>query len=337
MIRIKLLHGKRLRAGLVIGLILLYISLALPVSAFADLVGTTVGPVDGTCVHEVPNGARIDGERGDVSLNGKIIAHYDSCAIESTSTVPSLQIEPSGGGAGGGGWYEGSTAFAPTIQGLTQFNYISVSWTVPSSGATDGSVLYLFPGLENLLANGNWVSIIQPIIQWGNNNINGGSYWLMEDMAVVNNSAIGGSGRTIYFSNPVTVSTEDTIVGTLQQTGAHPDAWAIAIQDMTSNQVIEVGFSPGSTWPKYNFAQMGILEGYGNKLETIGLNNCGDLPASDNDVFILQNISAAGPNWNTGNSVSPTWTAGLNASLSPQCSYNAQEFSNFFTTISWTN
>jgi hypothetical protein len=40
------------------------------------------------CVHQVPNGASIDGDSGNVSLNGVVIAHWDKCAEPGIFTRP---------------------------------------------------------------------------------------------------------------------------------------------------------------------------------------------------------------------------------------------------------
>jgi hypothetical protein len=320
--------NKSVTRSLAVAAVLAAVLLTLSTRAFADLVGTTVGPIDRSCVHEVPSGATVDAETGSVTLNGASVAHYPPCAA--SGAPHQSQFSHSHGGSGGGSaWYEFSWANAVPIGGLTQFDYLEVQWTVPQPGPSDGTVIYLFPAFENFSGSnpstcpfgsgcGSFSSIIQPVLQWGYNSYNGGHYWEAEGMEVW--------GNNVLFSNPCFVNSGDTVVGVLWQIQANPDKWEVVIEDTTNRCYTWNFFQPGSSWPKYNTAQGGVLEAYGNAAESILLTTCADLPTDNSSVFQILNIDEAGPAWNSFNPVkgNMTWQAFNNPFLfSPACNWSA--------------
>jgi hypothetical protein len=68
------------------------------------------------CVHEIPNGAKVEIENGqitgDVTLNGAFIAHYDVCPEDALMTRPRHGYSGNAGGlpcsSCAGGWVEAS-------------------------------------------------------------------------------------------------------------------------------------------------------------------------------------------------------------------------------------
>jgi len=150
-------------------------SIVVPISAWATPVLTASGFVDRSCVHQVPKGASVDVQSGDVLLNGVVVQHYDLCNNAQTGVGPLAPASTSGApqGASPGGWYQTVAANAQLLNGMKQFDALEVSFTVPPAPnvpKTDTAVWFLFPGLDNLATPGNpgtAGSIIQPVLQWG--------------------------------------------------------------------------------------------------------------------------------------------------------------------------
>lgn len=67
------------------------------------------------------------------------------------------------------------------------FSFFSTDCIVPIAPAgNNNQLIYIFEGLENTLT-GSSIDIIQPILQWGNNNIFGGNSWCIANWYVWNN------------------------------------------------------------------------------------------------------------------------------------------------------
>jgi hypothetical protein len=220
---------------------------------------------------------------------------------------------------------------------MKQFDALEVSFTVPPAPnvpKTDTAVWFLFPGLENLATPGNpgtAGSIIQPVLQWGALEPDvggGGEYYQIYP-------EFNGYGD-VWFNGVELVNPGDNLEGVVIQTANNLDAWQIAIYDLTSGayssfQVINI---PNS-WPKYNWAAMGALEGYGNIEQTDGLNECSELPSSNNEYFTVDYVQQAGPYWNSWNNVTPSWGR-LEFVYSPNCSWTAW-FDSTQCQLQWTN
>jgi len=238
-----------------------------------------------------------------------------------------------------GGWYDFSLGAAAPIHGLTQFNSLAVQWTVPPAphdSASDKSVLYLFPALENLSNPSDvttWVSIIQPIIQWGYNGYNGGEFWQMEAMECLP----GGAGCNLGAA--VRVAPGDTIQGYVYQYASNPDAWTIFVWDESQDIISQLSVGIPRSWPKYNLASMGVIEGYGNAAETTGLNSCTELPYTIGVGFTSLGVYQAGPAWNSSNNACSLVNWGYYADpygyLAPSCSWNIQAGSCGAPALGW--
>ena len=290
--------------------------------------------MDSSCVHEVPQGAQVNLVAGEVTLSGKVISKLQRCAVPFAG---SFDPSTTGGGSGGGtvNWYAFSYGNATTTHGLTQFNQLTTQWIVPPAPhVTDGSVVYLFPGLVNLINVNNWnagaYSIFQPILQWGYNGSNGGEYWLMESAVSVNAAPYAGW----FYGNPVQVTPGDTLTTNVYQDSSDStgDGWVVTAWDNNTDQTSLGAWTVPATWPKYNVAVTGALEGYGNASETIPLNSCMDLPYTYFENFTSQFLDEAGPAWNTLNNACALVTWNLVAdpysqpyswSGSPSCSWGA--------------
>src|SRR5208282_1418503 len=91
------------------------------------------------------------------------------------------------------------------------YGKIAATWIVPPSPTSDdGQILYFFPGLEDM---SNVISIVQPVLQWGNNGIFGGRYWLVASW----NCCING---TTWYS---TTSLKDSAATPLARRASPPD------------------------------------------------------------------------------------------------------------------
>lgn len=275
--------------------------------ALAATVISPVGPIDSSCVIEVPNGATIDERTGGpvtVSLNGSVLATYAPC------TGPKLPLGPSLQGSGGGSaaqWYEWTWTSATQVAGLEQFNKVVVEWTVPASGPSDSTVLYLFPGFvdcqnpSSLSTCTTFGALVQPILQWGYNENNGGHYWLAEGAVYTN------SGKWLYLNPCTNLPAGDTVEGFIQQIAGSPDEWEVAIEDADEGCFSYYDYYPPSSAPKFNALAGGVLEGYGSAVENQnGVNpipSCSDLPSSAGEFFDVLAITQAGPVWNDFNNV----------------------------------
>ena len=161
-------------AGLLIALGLIPSPLSASTTIPPGYVSAPGGWTHPSCIHEVPNGATIDGERGDVLVNGSIVAHYDPCAYRPVSAPgrPALNDAPSTTPASGdarmngpayGGWVENTYQSAPAGQ---SFDWVSSTMVVPFAPTQQtGETLYYFSGLQSSLDND--CGILQPVLQWG--------------------------------------------------------------------------------------------------------------------------------------------------------------------------
>lgn len=302
--------------------------LAVVTAAKGDPVGTPVGPMDRSCVHQMSSGAVVDMESGDISLDGALVDHHAPCVTKAPPALSAMNKRAAIKGATAGGWYDFSMGAATTIRGLTQFNSLAVQWTVPpapNDSPSDTSVLYLFPALQNL---GNpsdvttWYSILQPILQWGYNNLNGGKYWQIEAMFCLPHNQGCQTGT------PVRVAPGDVIQGYIYQYALDPDSWTVFVWDETEDTISQLSVAMPRSWPKYNLATMGALEAYGDAAESRGLNSCSELPNAFYDVFTSLGLYEAGPAWNSSNDACSLVSWGYYADpysyIAPACSWGIQ-------------
>ena len=138
------------------------------------------------CVHELPKGARVevvnDKITGDVTMGGRVIAHYDACSEPGISTRPSHnQTRPKAAltPGTGNGWVE-AVENDVSLGGSDNLDWLSGTWIVPPAPAVSGGLIYLFNGMEP--SSQNW--IIQPVLQYGNNGYFGGNYWVISSWMV---------------------------------------------------------------------------------------------------------------------------------------------------------
>ena len=139
-----------------------------PANVPASFVSTPGGWIDPSCIHQVPDGATVDGEHGDITLNGTELEHYETCPQSGIS------IAHSGLGGPGtyGGWVEDVYQYSPAG---TVFGQVTAEMVVPNAPTQWGATVYYFDGLQSSVTSG--CGIIQPVLQWGTSPAGGGDYW----------------------------------------------------------------------------------------------------------------------------------------------------------------
>lgn len=219
------------------------------------------------CVHQIPSGAKVDasidgGTGEDVTLNGKVIAHYDTCAEASIPTRHLVQ-EP----GTGNGWVEASQ-WNTSLKSGDNIDYLYGYWTVPSIPKTYGALIFIFNGIEP--SGGAW--IMQPVLQYGDNGAFGGNYWVLASWLVHSN--------TDYFvSSPIGVNPGDTIAGAQWQTSVSGSTldYDVAATDQTTNQATDLSlWATGYHWV---WAYAGVLESY-------NVTSCSEFPGAAADPII---------------------------------------------------
>jgi hypothetical protein len=258
--------------------------------------------VDPACVFEVPNGARVDAQ-GNVISNGVTIAHHEPCTPEQMGVKTSIGADGIELPTIGHEWVAWTNASAQLIGGLSQFNFLNANFTVPPLPAQyTNQVIYLFPSFEG--AN-EGTEIIQPILQFGNNNGFGGDYWTMV------NWYIGPNGS--YHTPPWTVAPGDVIYG---QMGVETQGfWYCSTTDETTGINTQMGIY---VYTPFKTVQSGVLEVY-------NISNCNQYPQGSVGLeeFYNVQISQAGPYFYTQNWVNPAFATNMTAGLSPWCGYGA--------------
>lgn len=292
---------------------------------------SAAGPVDSSCILEVPNGFHVlTTSTGSIeaSLSGSVVASATaspactaSGALNAAQGNDGAALAISKGGATGG-WYENSWTNAVQMSGFQQFDYAEAEFTVPPPGPSDTTLMYLFPSVENVTGTvsacphgsgcGTIVSILQPILQWGYNTYNGGGYWMLESAAYYT--------HWIY-SPPCYVNSGDDIVAYMEEVAANPDEWLIYSYDISNSCATWLYYDLPSGQPEFNTFQGGVLEGYGNANETAPLASCSDLPSSNGQWFQTIALEQAGPAWNSYHSVlgQSSWQAYYNCESGSTC------------------
>jgi hypothetical protein len=247
-----------------------------------------------SCIHEIPDGAVVEGK--SIYVDGKLVNQVQPCGhpprTDVSRQLPTLN-----------GWIETAVRNATPFGGVSWYNQIWTTWTVPSIPAiTSPQLLYFFNGLQGSH------SILQPVLQWGFSPAGGGPIWAMANWLVY-------ADGTAFHDSIKGVFPGDTITGYVQlDTNIPCSASGMAcfykIGYMTRNgQNSQVTFAAGDI---YNQAVDGTLEAY-------NLTTCDQLPRSStwfSNVMLLQ----AGPTATNFNFITPSWTPMVFGG-SPSCGY----------------
>jgi hypothetical protein len=256
------------------------------------------------CVHEIPNGARVEvtnGEiTGDVTLKGALVAHYDACSEAPIVTRPRGRAEnltyPPGTG---NGWVEASEWEAP-LAASDNIDRLVGYWTVPPHPSANGALIYLFNGIEP--STQNW--ILQPVLQYGSNGSLGGNYWATASWLV--------SSSYAYHSPLIMVYPGDLIGGltSMSGTAGSVQEWGVSAYDYNtgSNPELFINTS-GLHW---NWAYAAVLEVY-------GLTSCSQFPAGGKAVFKNSAVYHGFPSFQ---GITPGWFEAFYPYGGPSCSFN---------------
>jgi hypothetical protein len=285
------------------------------------------------CVHEVPNGARVE-ENGDVTVAGSVVAHYDTCPhtpIRTGRHAEGLEPAPIGTPCNGVGcgWVEDAQMW-PTLPVGQNISVVQSRWTVPPLPSESGAYVYLWNGIGT--QSYSW--IMQPVLQYGAATATapdpdvytsgevygslGGNYWFIASWLVGNTDT--------YHSTGYRVSPGDTILGVSWQVGETTKVifegtrivnrittdYDIQITDLNTDALSELYVS---------IANVQWNAGYSGVLEAQGLTSCAQLPPGPGTYFSDVEIETGYP---TQTYLAPNWTwvfDDFHGWGGPQCGY----------------
>lgn len=166
-----------------------------------------------------------------------------------TTSSPGLPVPGQGGTSPtADGWLEASW-----FNDKAPFGGIAAQWLVPQGPSSDvGQVLYYFPGLEDYE---KVVTILQPVLGWNGFNDHA---WTISSW----NCCTSGNAN---YSNPESVATGDTIVGTVSgacAAGKICSTWNIATVDKTNGRQSSLR-QTSSFGQTFDWAFAGVVEVYG--------------------------------------------------------------------------
>lgn len=263
-------------------------------SAYAQtaspIVQTPLGPNHADCVHEVPNGDIIVANDTVVSPNGTVFARYSPCDDPIAASVPSGPSSCQ---------YALGADYNYTSPAIGQFN---ATWKVPGNPTNNGGFFYLWIGLEpsTSCAGATTPWVMQPLLQWGYNNIWGGNYWTIS-------SWYFQTASNYFYSTDVSASQGDNLDGiitafSLPQYGCNSGGtcsyWAINIDDKTA------GTASGFTCSSSSYiCNLQATTAYAAFEVHTGTCTDGEFPSSSTTFTIppLENSNGNNftPSWNT--------------------------------------
>lgn len=214
-----------------------------PESIPADYVKVPGGWAHPSCIHEVPDGAVVDDARGDVLLNGKVIAHHDKCAFPPRVGRPS---EGTGSGPLAAG-YGGHIMYTNQTQPAnTPFYALAGQLTVPNGPSTaTPQTVYYYNGVQSTVdAN---CGVLQPVLQWGQSPAGGGAFW------AIGSWFWGAAGQ--FHSALSRVNVGDKLHFQMLHTNGQP--WSVLARDMTTGASRTISLNNAC---RYNWAFPAVLE-----------------------------------------------------------------------------
>jgi hypothetical protein len=279
-----------------------------PAALDADFLETPGGRVHRSCIHEVPDGARVD-VSGGVTLRSGETLRFASCrfavrdARRAHALADATQPKESASFLTNG-WFEYDAGFSPTnAWGFNWVNRLDAFWRVPPAPQQfSNQIVYLFPGIEP--ASG--FSIIQPVLQWGVTPAGGGNFWGMAAWYVANDG-------TVLHSPLLRVSVGDTMEGHLVArdcTTGGACTWDLMAQDGGIASLMTVSVNEAYRW-----VQKGVLEAY-------RISNCNKLPVEldTGTTFFGVHVYQPGPSTTNFNEITSSIAWG-GTTLGEGCSY----------------
>jgi len=273
---------------------------------------TPFGYFHPSCVFEIEEGetlladGRVEHADGAAEVNAPVCSypHYTPTGL----LAPTDAREASGASVPAiNGWLEYVSATTSTSYGE-----IKATWTVPPAPTTnDGQTLFFFPGLEDY---SDIISIVQPVLQFGNSAAGGENYWAVASW----NCCITG---VAWYSHLLKVSSGDTILGTIISSckaGLECTTWKVVSADETTGKKTRLTKTPaeGQVW---NW-------GFGAVLEVYGVKQCSDFPANASTVLTVQLYDQnrkliSNPGWTgfpPGQGTSPNCNYGLDVTATQE-------------------
>jgi hypothetical protein len=191
------------------------------------------GEHDASCVHRVPSGSLIvrhaDHSHTVQQPNGKLV-HYPAC-----KTVPHVDRH-------GVAW----KAYTQILSNTTPVNFFTGLWTVPTVPVNvEQQTLFFWNGVEDI---GN-TEVIQPVLQFGSSAAGGGNYWAIASWYV---------GPSVFFSELLTVNTNDVINGTMVDNLA-TSTWGVNAVVVSSGQNSTLFYKHPKPTEQYAYC---VLEAY---------------------------------------------------------------------------
>jgi len=269
-------------------------------------VATPAGLYHSSCVHEIPNGAKVH-TSGVVTLASGAVYQIPKCLFSSIPNVPN-RLQGDIYAPVDTGWME----FTSASQFGNPFKQITANSIVPTSPPNFYSgqkVYYTFPGLQN---DG---FIIQPVLQYGYNGLYGGSYWTITSWKC---------GSVCTHSAPITVSAGHSLAGNVYAyncSGGNCN-WNIQNEDVTTGQATILTVL-GDT-ENYWWATSGAVETY-------NLNDCEDFPQH---AVSYTDVTVYDANYNPE---TPSWSANYHnrATISPWCGFKVSYTASSVTLAHW--
>jgi hypothetical protein len=276
--------------------------------ASTDLRDVPGAQTNKACVHEVPLGAAIDAQ-GNVSLNGKTVAHYPPCAF------PVVAHKRPGKSTSKGRIEDDSALALPkgtcdsangTCAGY--FDGLQNAWTVPSAPSSNGGLIYLY----NALASKDGSTIVEAVLQYGNNGFFGGNSWTVSNWVVTKTN--------VYYTKGVEVAVGDSVGGFLLGADCSKSGlcdWQLQIQKGRDFPDISAAVGVPLVW-----AFKGVLEAF-------HINACSKLPASGQTTFDLTMLFEPDASGQDQDEIetSLSWSPKVTSGLTPSCSYKVTDTS----------
>ena len=237
--------------------------------ASAEMPSTSASPVDGSCMADVPTGATVEPATGRVTLRDGSRYTVPPCAV---SWAPGRRRAFVGTGANEFGRVYGVTdywamgATAPAISdGVAAFDDIEQDLYVPDEPSIDyqpgvEATQSISCGLENVTADGEWLTIMQAEIVWeGTHQPGSTSGWVIQTQYIANPKFFPDAADFTSEAEPV--SPGDKIF--CQAMEVQSGVWEILAVDQSAvawSETRLVQPTTGLSATPYNWAVLGLYE-----------------------------------------------------------------------------
>lgn len=274
----------------------------------ANFVLTPAGYYHRDCVFEIADDATVEADGSITLADGTSYmpaecthGHYASLA-EIGGSIQAEAVEPTLHG-----WVEDTNKLT-----TTWFHKLSSTFSVPTAPAHWGNqTVFFFPGFEDLDAQGNPGTIVQPVLQYGASAAGGGKYWSIASWDCNNNCPHGKARR---------VAVGDVIDGTVEGTSCTSHGactWTVTTEDRQSGakSVVRRSEPHAMNWAV-------------TTLEAYNVTRCDELPSSGAEPFDITVLNA-------NNSIShEAWTK-WHPAHAPHCSYTTSSSDAGHTYLFW--